>query len=200
MTGDMPIAHMELRELLDRLDDALRGGQPPSEVSRLANLIAVRTGQKVAKQSTAKAIAAACLRICRPQEYPSANDAARASGINARQCREWYAKLTAALSKEAGEDRTAARAEGPSGGSGDVRHGGGASSSGFGAALGTGATARCAHDEVAALDGLIDMARDPGGGEATTRSEPPPSAPPSPPEAPPIASDVKSHERRTFDV
>ena len=183
MIGDMPISHMELRELLDRLDDALEGGQPPSEVSRLANMIAVRTGQKVAKQSTAKAITAACRRICRPHEYPNTNSAARASDIDPRKCREWHAKLTAALKAEA-DAHTRASQQGSASSSG----GGGTSSGDAGAASSTSATARCAPDEMAALSGLIEMAQAPDSGQEEAGNAPPPSAPPSPPSPPPPAS------------
>ena len=45
MTGDMPVAHMLMRELIDRLDAALRlADEPPGEISRLATLVATRTG------------------------------------------------------------------------------------------------------------------------------------------------------------
>ena len=158
MIGNMPINHMELREMLDRLDDALEGGQPPSEISRLANMIAVRTGQKVAKQSTAKAITAACRRICRPQEYSNSDSAARASGVLARQCREWYAKITAALKAE-DDARPQVAQPGGSSSVGGASGCGGTSSADAGGASGSWTTASCAPDEMAALGGLIEMAQ-----------------------------------------
>ena len=184
MIGNMPISHMELREMLDRLDDALEGGKPPSEISRLANMIAVRTGQKVAKQSTAKAITAACRRICRPQEYPNSDGAAKASGVDVRRCREWYAKITAALKAE-DDARPQVAQPGGSSGVGSTSGGGGTSSADAGAAGGSSATASCAPDEMAALGGLLEMAQTPDSERSEAMPGPPPSAPPSAPSSSP---------------
>ena len=184
MIGNMPIGHMEMREMLDRLDDALEGGKPPSEIARLANMIAARTGQQVAKQNTIKAIAAACRRICRPQEYPNSDGAARASGVDVRRCREWHAKITAALKAE-DDARPQAAQPGGSSGVGGTSGCGGTSSADAGAAGGSSATASCAPDEMVALGGLLDMAQTPGRERSEAMPGPPPSAPPSAPSSSP---------------
>jgi hypothetical protein len=165
MMGNMPVAHMLMQELLDRLDAALRlVDEPPGEVSRLAALVATRAGAGQVRQGTIRAVVAACRLIAQPHAFPDAEAAAKASGCAASKAREWRRKISAVIQSEG----AAAAAAAGTGGAGPSGASDGA------------APSHCAPSEVDALSGLLDLARhtrpdQPGG--------PPPSAPPSPPGA-----------------
>ena len=165
MMGNMPVAHMLMQELLDRLDAALRlVDEPPGEVSRLAALVATRAGAGQVRQGTIRAVVAACRLMAQPHAFPDAEAAAKASGCAASKAREWRRKISAVIQSEGAAAAVAAGA-------------GGAGPSGVSDGA---APPHCAPSEVAALGGLLDLARQEQPGQP---GGPPPSPPPSPPGA-----------------
>ena len=187
MIGNMPVAQDTLLGLLYKLSAALQGEEPPSEIDRYANLVAVRAGAERPTSTARLAVSAACRMICQPSAYPSVDIASNASGTTARRCREWRVKIMHAIAAEAAapqpmQDAPADGGAGSSGAQAGETAGGGASGGHAGACD----APQCAPAERTAIDGLVAMAqRSEAGGLSPPRGaqgQPPPSAPPSPPE------------------
>jgi hypothetical protein len=102
----MPIAQFTMIELLHALDAALHGGEPLTEIEYRTIRIAIQAGNKRTERSTLPAIQAACRRLCRPQQFPSAESAAAASGSKAPRCTFWVTKIQKCIADETGGTAT----------------------------------------------------------------------------------------------
>ena len=97
MIGNMPVAHEEMLELLQKLGQALQSDAPDEIISRFAAAIAEKAGHVRMRPSTRKAIIAACRATLQRREYPSVEAAAAASGSTARLTYTWKATIAEAM-------------------------------------------------------------------------------------------------------
>jgi hypothetical protein len=179
MTGT-PIAHLEMRELLDQLSTALHENAQPAEVVRIAQLIAARLNARRMRQGMAACVVAVCRALKQPQAYPTLAAAACASGCSESKARAWRNKIEGALRHEAEQQAVAGAPQQVACATQQAVVGAAGSTPGADGEAGP----ACTPDELGALGALVMLAQEEQASRATdgsTAAGQPPSAPPSPP-------------------